>query len=57
MNTGLRFDYFYGEDTEHFAFFRIPRLLFKDKRFRSLKCEAKLLYALMLDRLSLSRKA
>ena len=55
MNTELGFDYYYGAESEQFSFFRIPRLLFKDERFKTLSCEAKLLYGLMLDRLSLSR--
>ena len=55
MNTELGFDYYYGAEAEQFSFFRIPRLLFKDERFKTLSCEAKLLYGLMLDRLSLSR--
>jgi len=32
----------------------IPKALFKDERFKSLSCEAKVLYGLMLDRMSLS---
>ena len=56
MNTGLQFDYYYGRESEQFSFFRIPRLMFQDERFKTLSCEAKLLYGLMLDRLSLSQK-
>ena len=55
MNTESGFDYYYGAESEQFSFFRIPRLMFKDERFKTLSCEAKLLYGLMLDRLSLSR--
>jgi len=48
------FDYFSAADVEQFAFFRIPRALFKDKTFSKLSCEAKILYGLMLDRICLS---
>ena len=50
------FDYFYGNGAEQFSFYRIPRLLIKDKRFKKLSSDAKILYGLMLDRVSLSMK-
>ena len=39
-----------------FSFYRVPRLLIKDERFKGLSSDAKLLYGLMLDRMSLSMK-
>ena len=36
--------------------YRVPRLLIKDERFKGLSSDAKLLYGLMLDRMSLSMK-
>ncbi|MFT8888088.1 MAG: DUF6017 domain-containing protein [Ethanoligenens sp.] len=36
------------------GFFRLPRVLFLDERYRGLSAESKLLYALMLDRMGLS---
>lgn len=51
-----KFDFYYGREAEQFTFFRIPKILFTDKRFSSLSPEAKLLYGLMLDRMSLSMK-
>jgi len=48
------FDYFYGQEAESFSFYRIPKMLFTDERFAGLTCEAKVLYGLMLDRMSLS---
>lgn len=51
-----RFDYFYGVEAEQYSFFRMPKILFQDKKFASISCEAKLLYGIMLDRMSLSRK-
>ena len=50
------FDYYYGLEADQFSFFRIPRLLIKDKRFSGLSNDAKLLYGLLLDRLALSRE-
>ena len=52
----MMFDYFYGNGAEQFSFYRIPRLLIKDKRFKKLSSDAKILYGLMLDRVSLSMK-
>ena len=49
-----KFNYFHGGEAESFSFFRIPRTLIKDERFRNLSTEAKLLYGLMLDRMGLS---
>jgi len=49
------FNYFYNNQAEKFAFYRIPKTLFTDERFSMLSIEAKLLYGLMLDRMGLSR--
>jgi hypothetical protein len=49
-------DYYYGGEAEQYNFYRIPKLLFTDAHFKSLNCEAKVLYGLMLDRMSLSMK-
>ncbi len=48
------YDYFYGAESEMFSFFRIPRNLFFDPHFKPLSTDAKLLYGLLLDRMSLS---
>jgi hypothetical protein len=50
------FNYFSGAQSLQFAFYRIPKLLFTDKRFFGLSTDAKLLYGLLLDRMSLSVK-
>ena len=52
----MTFDYFYGSQAEQFSFYRIPRLLIKDSRFKKLSSDAKIHYGLMLDRVSLSMK-
>ena len=52
----VTFDYYYGLEAEQYSFYRVPRLLIKDKRFKGLSSDAKLLYGLMLDRMALSMK-
>lgn len=56
MEDLMKFDYYYGIESDQFSFFRVPRLLMKDERFKKLSSDAKLLYGLMLDRMSLSMK-
>lgn len=50
------YDYFYGSESEQFSFYRIPKVLFTEERFKSISAEAKVLYGLLLDRMSLSAK-
>ena len=52
----MQFDYFYGTESEQFSFYKIPKALMKEECFKKLSNDAKLLYALMLDRISLSKK-
>ena len=56
MGDTINFDYYYGIEADQFSFYRVPRLLIKDERFKGLSSDAKLLYGLMLDRMSLSMK-
>ena len=49
-------DYFYGGQADLFSFYRLPKALFVDTRFRGVSAEAKILYGLLLDRMSLSVK-
>ena len=49
-------DYFYGQSSELFSFYRIPKLLFQDSRFQPLSTDAKTLYGILIDRMSLSFK-
>ena len=49
-------DYFYGGQAEQFSFYRLPKALFVDLRFRGVSAEAKILYGLLLDRMGLSMK-
>ena len=50
----MTLDYFYGQAGELFSFFRIPKALFQERRFQDLSTDAKTLYGILLDRMSLS---
>ena len=56
MESTIKFDYFRGMEAEQYTFYRIPKVLFTAECFRSLSCEAKVLYGLLLDRRGLSIK-
>lgn len=50
----LELNYYYGNEAEQYSFYRIPKVLFTDRRFKSITVEAKVLYGLLLDRMGLS---
>ena len=52
----MTLDYFYGQTGELFSFYRIPKALFQEQRFQSLSTDAKTLYGILLDRMSMSAK-
>ena len=52
----MTLDYFYGQAGELFSFYRIPKALFQEPRFQNLSTDAKTLYGILLDRMSLSAK-
>ena len=53
----IDFDFYYGVEAEQFTFIRVPKVLFTDKEhFGNLSSDAKILYGLLLERMSLSRK-
>lgn len=49
-------NYFYGDGTIRFSYFRIPRQLITHPLFKTLSADAKLLYSILLNRVSLSAK-
>jgi len=49
-------DYFYGDESEEFVFFKIPRQLITSPKFKHVSTDAKLLYGMLLDRMSLSAR-
>ncbi len=56
MGSNIKLDFFYGNEANQFSFYRIPKSLFTDKRFSKMSSDAKILYGLLLDRMSLSIK-
>ena len=48
--------YYTYNDAEQFTFYRIPKKLITESRYKSVSVEAKFLYGLMLDRMGLSVK-
>ena len=55
-HSHMTLDYFYGQAGELFSFYRIPKALFQEPRFQNLSTDAKTLYGILLDRMSLSVK-
>ena len=56
MPSNLNLDYYYGTEADQYSFYRIPKTLLTDPRYRSVSIEAKVLYGLLLDRMSLLGK-
>ena len=56
MSENPVFDYYYGDESSQFSFYRIPRQLITGDLFKRLSTDAKLLYGLLLDRMGLSVK-
>ena len=56
MPNTATFNYFYGDEATEFSYFRIPCQLITHPRFKHLSTDSKLLYGMLLDRMSLSIK-
>ncbi len=54
MPSNLNLDYYYGTEAEQYSFYRVPKTLLTDHRYKGVSIEAKVLYGLLLDRMSLS---
>ena len=52
----MKFNYYYGSEADQFSFIRIPKIMLIDQMFQSLSMAAKVLYGVLLDRMSLSMK-
>ncbi len=52
----MNFEYYYGNQAEQFSFIKIPKIMITDDTFSDLSLPAKVLYGLLLDRMSLSMK-
>jgi hypothetical protein len=51
---GTKYKHFYGNHSEQFTFYKVPKQLFVDEEFHNVSVEAKLLCGILLDRMSLS---
>ena len=56
VSDQIQFKYFYGTESEMLTFYRIPKLLITSDFFNKVSIDAKILYGLMLDRMSLSAR-
>ena len=56
MSSVTLSDYYCGDEEIRFSHFRIPRQLITHSRFKPLSADAKLLYGMLLNRMSLSAK-
>lgn len=52
----IKFSYYYGKEADQYSFFKIPKILYTDSIFKTLSSDAKVLYSILLDRMSLSMK-
>ena len=50
----MKTNYFYGVQADQYSFIRIPKELVVGEAFTSLSVQAKILYGILLDRVSLS---
>jgi len=50
------YGYYYGNEADQYTFYRLPKALFTNERYKDLSDGAKILYGLMLDRMGLSVK-
>ncbi|HDR5039237.1 TPA: replication initiator protein A [Bacillus anthracis] len=47
-------NYFYIQEAEQFTFYRIPKALFTNEKYKKMSIDSKVLYGLLLDRVGLS---
>ena len=52
----MKFDFYYGDESEQYSFYSVPKMFFTNDVFNGLSAMSKLLYSFLLDRMSLSRK-
>ena len=56
MPEAILSDCFYGDESEEFIYFKIPRQLITNPKFKHISTDAKLRYGILLDRMSLSAR-
>ena len=54
MNQPQPYGYYYGNEAEQYTFYRLPKALFTNERYKDLSDGAKILYGLMLAVLLMS---
>lgn len=52
----MKFDFYYGEESEQYSFYSVPKMFFDNDKFKDLSAMSKLLYSFLLDRMSLSKR-
>ena len=52
----MEYPYFKGLEADRYSFYRVPKALVKADLFQKMSGDAKLLHAVLLDRMSLSIK-
>lgn len=52
----MKFDFYYGDESEQYSFYSVPKMFFTNDSFTGLSAMSKLLYSFLLDRMSLSKK-
>lgn len=53
MTETLNLNYYYGNEADKYSFYRIPKILLTNRRHQGVSLEAKVLYDLLLDRMSI----
>ena len=48
--------YFKRSEAETYVFYKVPKALFTEEKYRTISTDAKMLYGLLLDRMHLSAK-
>ncbi len=56
MPETLNLNYYYGNEADQHSFYRIPKILLTDRRYKGVSLEARVLYGLLLDRMGLSAR-
>ena len=56
MSEGNKFDYYYGEESQQFAFIRSPKIMLTDPMFEEMTLGSIILFGVLLDRMNLSKE-
>ena len=52
----LNLEFYYGREAEQFTFYKLPKALITDERYKDISNNAKLLYGLMHSRMEYSKR-